>query len=220
MYEWQAVHTKLGVFVLFDVWIHTFSPKKYEFTHWKVWIHTFWGKCMNSHFSMYEFILFGGKVWIHTFWGKSMNSHIKSMNPRMKKYEFTHKKYEPPLFWCEWLGNYTNKKYESYPKKVWIHTFSRQKYESACNNVWQYTFLSMNLLRKRMKSYGTFAGITFISQWKPTQTWLLATSGLLGVDDIELSTSRKPPRVRARAIAYATSTNRFILHITEGCAAV
>ena len=26
-----------------------------------------------------------------------MNSHIKSMNPRMKKYEFTHKKYEPPV---------------------------------------------------------------------------------------------------------------------------
>ena len=52
---------------------------------------------------------------------------------------------------------------------------------------------------------------------KPTQTWLLATSGLLGVDGIELSTSRKPPRV---PVPNASLANRIILLITEGCAAV
>ena len=52
-----------------------------------------------------------------------------------------------------------------------------------------------------------------------TQTWLLARSGILGFDVVELSTSQKPPRVPARAIAYSSSANLFILHITEGCVA-
>ena len=50
-----------------------------------------------------------------------------------------------------------------------------------------------------------------------TQTWLLARSGLLGVDVIELSTSQKPPTCvpPARAKVYSSSANLFILHITE-----
>lgn len=52
-----------------------------------------------------------------------------------------------------------------------------------------------------------------------TQTWLLARSGLLGVDVIEVRASQKPPCVPARAISYASSTNHFILLITEGCEA-
>ena len=52
-----------------------------------------------------------------------------------------------------------------------------------------------------------------------TQTWPSKRSGLLVVDGIELSTSPKPPCVPARAISYASSVNRFILLITEGCVA-
>ena len=49
-----------------------------------------------------------------------------------------------------------------------------------------------------------------------TQTWLLARSGLLGVDVIELSTSRKPPRVPTRAI-LSSCYFVLVLLITEGC---
>jgi hypothetical protein len=52
-----------------------------------------------------------------------------------------------------------------------------------------------------------------------TQTWPSKRSGLLLVDGIELSTSQTPPCVPARAKAYASSSNLFILLITEGCVA-
>ena len=182
MYEFIPFRTKLGGVHTFDVWIHTFSPKKYELTHWKVWIHTFWGKCMNSHFSMCEFILFGGKVWIHTFWGKSMNSHIKSMNPHLKKYEFTHKKYEPPV--NDWASiprrsmNRIRRKYEFIP----FPDKSMNQHVTMYDSIPFFT-KSMNLLRKSMifilhfcrnniyYAMETHTDVAIGHEWPPRRRW-------------------------------------------------
>ena len=96
----------------------------------------------------------------------------------MKKYEITHKKYEPPLFWCEWLGIHTltKKSMNSHQKSMNQHVsmydsipFSmnrlRRKYEfiplfdkSMNQHVKMYDSIpfSMNRLRQKYDSHTFF----------------------------------------------------------------